>query len=209
MARTPSPDTRLAATPTTYIRSWDSRVWVLLQGSEAQTFLPKVSNPCPGLWLAQESSVETGLAKGDRRQSLSKGRGLEYSRDQSLESPRTQGPLRSFRSTGQGRGPSWLHVSGLRELGGLECPSGAAPCRLRAGPPGAAAVEGVETQGGGLAGGQGARCPSLSGSTPGGDRSHVPGPSQWTPMEEEQKESGRQPWGRLAAALPGISLNWK
>lgn len=130
-------------------------MWVLLQGSEAQTFLPKVSNPCPGLWLAQESSVETGLAKGDRRQSLSKGRGLEYSRNQSLESPRTQRPLRSFRSTGQGRGPSWLHVSGLRELGGLECPSGAAPCRLRAGPPGAAAVEGVETQGGGLAGGQG------------------------------------------------------
>lgn len=123
-------------------------MWVLLQGSEAQAFLPEVSNPCPGLWLAQESSVETGLAQGERGQSLSKGRGLESPRDQSLESPRTQRPLRSSRSTGQGWGPSELHVSGFDALGCPGCPSGVAPHRLRAGPPGAVAVEEVETQGG-------------------------------------------------------------
>lgn len=184
-------------------------MWVLLQGSEAQAFLPEVSNPCPGLWLAQESSVETGLAQGERGQSLSKGRGLESPRDQSLESPRTQRPLRSSRSTGQGWGPSELQVSGFDELGCRGCPSGVAPHRLRAGPPGAVAVEGVETQGGGLAWVQGAQRPSLWGPTPGGDGSHVSGPGQWRPMEEEQKESGRQPRGRLAAALPGILLNWK
>ena len=68
--------------------------------------------------------------------------------------------------------------AGFDELGGPGCPSGAAPCRLRAGPRGAVAVEGAETQGGGPAWGQGAQRPSLLGPTPGGDGSHVPGPGQ-------------------------------
>lgn len=54
--------TCLVATRSIYVGSWGSSVWVLPQGSEAQALLAEVSSPCPDLSLAQESSVESGLA---------------------------------------------------------------------------------------------------------------------------------------------------
>ena len=56
--------TCLAATRSIYVGSWDSSVWMLVQGSEVQALLPEVSSRCPDLSLAQESSVESGLAGG-------------------------------------------------------------------------------------------------------------------------------------------------